>query len=208
MDCIRPEALTDIPLSDCEINFDQIIMLIYQRTQAAAPFTDATIKLLATWTPLLAAADSKKIVMTPKFAGLTIPQSAALTQGGNDNTTINGIPIYNGEGFVDVTAQISGMSSDTKAAIKTLTPESQANSLGLSNLTVYLVNRFGDIISNNYRGFPIYNNRISSVGSEGLNSRNQNQLGFSFGPDWDNNLAITKRADLGFDPLTQLITPA
>lgn len=201
--CPLPNELEDIPAASCAVQFDQIVRIAFQRRQSgAASFTSTSIKLLATWTPLLAATDITKVVMSPIFAELVIPQSEALTTGGNDNTTFNGIPNYNGEGSVTVTAQRTNLESAVKKALKEMTKYSLASSVGASELTAYLINRNGEIIHNNYKGFPIYNFGISSVGSEGFNSPNKNALRFTFAPDWDDDSLMVKPA---FDPLTELV---
>lgn len=205
--CPKPEELTDVPAQDCPVDFDQIIMAIFQRNNAAAIFTPATILLLATWTPLLTAEDDTKVVATPKFAELVIPQSAALTQGGNDNTTVAGIPYYTGEGTVEVTAQIPSMSADVKKALKDLSPESIVNMLGKTGLTVFFVNRFGQIIANkrgdaDITGFDCFNVRFSTVGSEGFNSKNKNQMGIGLADGWDDNVVIYKPS---FDILSSIV---
>jgi hypothetical protein len=205
--CPAPAAIADIVPEGCQIDFDQIIMLIFQRVQSAAPFTATSILLLATWTPLLTAADSTKVVATPKFAELVIPQSTAIQVGGNDNTTINGIPQYNGEGFVPVTAEIPGLDSLTKRALKNLTPESIPNALGQSGLSVYMVNRFSQIIAmgkdaTHIYGFPVNNFRVSSVGSQGFNARNKTQIGFDLLPDWDDYAQVY--TPTAFDPLVDI----
>src|SRR5687768_14263020 len=100
LDCPLPAALTAIPASTCPFKLDQIVRLALQRRQPVAtpPFaTLADIQTLLDWTTLRDAVDATKIVLTPLFAGLTIPESEGQTVGGNDNSTIGGVPEYNGE---------------------------------------------------------------------------------------------------------------
>lgn len=197
--CPLPAALVDIPTQDCPFIFDQIVRQAFQLAGQSS-FTEATIKVLATWTPLLASSDATKVVTSPIFAELVIPQSEALTTGGNDNTTFNGIPQYNGEGAVTVTYQISNLSPETKTALESLTAFSLAGATGKSRLTTFLFNKDGKIISDNHKGFPIYNFRISSVGSEGFNTPNKHAVSFTLMPGWDRNAVISEPTD--FDPLT------
>ena len=71
--CPVGASINNIPLSDCPEDFGQIQKLILQRV-----FSSGTTKnkfstlsgagapdLLASWTPLLAAADGTKVVQTP-----------------------------------------------------------------------------------------------------------------------------------------------
>lgn len=200
--CPLPAALTAITAAACPVAFDQIVQILFQQRQSAAPFTSVTIKTLATWTPLLAASDATKVVKSPIFAEMVIPQSEALLQGGNDNTTFNGIPVYGGEGSVQVTAQIANLPSAQKSQLRALVPFALASSVGVSQLTAYFVTKDGNIIHNNGKGFPIYNFTVSSVGSEGFNAPNKTRIGFSLEPNWDDAAEV---ADPSFDPLTELV---
>jgi hypothetical protein len=103
--CPPPTALATIPSQACPEVWDQIVKFAFQRKQATPSFTSTTIKVAATWTPLLTASDSTKVVITPYIAGVVIPPGEVLKEGGNDNSTINGIPRITGLGFVPVTAQ-------------------------------------------------------------------------------------------------------
>lgn len=197
--CPPPTALADIPANTCPVQFDQIVRFAIQRSGQAS-FTAVTIKVVATWTPLLAADDNTKVVLTPLFAEMVLPQSTALTAGGNDNTTVNGIPDYNGEGFVSVTGQIRGLSAAQAEALRSYTSESISNSIGGSNLEIIFINRYGTFIVDATHGFKVYNFRLSSVGSEGLNAKNKHQFGFDLAPGWDKGAVMIKPTD--FDPLT------
>lgn len=202
--CPKPVALTAIPVSGCPVKFDQFIRMAFQRAQpkATPPFVVATTDIteLASWTPLIAAADDEKIVVSPFFAGMEIPQSEEQVEGGNDNSTINGIEVYKGEGFVKVTGQMKGLSKEQYNALRKLSAESVA-SLGTAALTVYLFNRFGQIVSLADQGIPVFNFRISSVGSAGFNAENVYNFSFSLAPEWDANVVMVKPE---FDPLTEL----
>lgn len=200
--CPPATALSQINKVTCAQFFDQIVMALFQRKQSAAPFAnEAALKTLAAWDTLVTAADATKVVFTPVFASATIAESEALTQGGNDNTTFNGIPEYYGEGFAPFAGVFKNLPPAQKKELKKLSGESIATASGVANLTVFLVNREGQIIHNNLQGFPIYNFRISSVGTQGLNSPNTNSIGFILPPDWDENAMVTTP---DFDPFTQL----
>lgn len=191
MSCTRPAALTPITQPTCEVKFDQVIRLAFQRRQSAAPFAnEAAFKLLSNWTALLAAADETKVTVSPLFAGMTIPQSEGLFEGGNDNTTIDGNEVYKGEGFVKVTGTFTGLTAAIAEELRTLTAESAP---GLSDgLTLFMINREGDIIHDDaYRGIPVSNFRISSVGSEGYGAGNKHAFSFSMAGDWDAGVGIT-----------------
>jgi hypothetical protein len=213
--CPLPAALTPMPAYNCPFHFDQIVRILFQRRQdvATPPFpTLADIQSLLDWETFIAAVDSTKVVASPLFSGLVIPSSEALTAGGNDNSTIGGIPDYNGEGAVTPTGMFKGLPPVVKRALEALVAESLAGSTGISNLTAYFVNKDGIIYAHNpvdgagaattiYQGVPITNYRIGSVGSEGLNAKNINPFSFSMLPNWADYLAAIKPA---FDPLTEI----
>lgn len=215
LQCPLPTALTAIPQPTCPFKFDQIVRAAFQRRQPVGtpPFASLVLaQTLSEWTDYKAAVDSTKVVVSPMFAGLTIPQSEALTAGGNDNSTFNGIRDYNGEGSVTVNGQFSNLPPASKRALDKLSQESLASAVGVSNLTVYLFNRdrYGFMVNpvdgagaatTNYVGIPIYNFRISSPGSEGLNAKNINNFSFDLPADWADYLASISFA---FDPLTEI----
>lgn len=192
--CTRPAALTTItqPQPGCEVKFDQIIRLLFQRRQDTPSFaTDVEFKDIATWTPLLTALADTKVVLSPLFAGMTIPQSEGLFEGGNDNTTIDGVEVYKGEGAVRVTGTFTGLPFATAEELRKLSTESYG---GLTDgLTAYMVNREGEIVhEGDYGGIPITNFRLSSVGSEGFGAGNKYTFSFSVPGNWDATIGITK----------------
>jgi len=219
IDCPLPAALTPVPAQTCPFRFDQIVRLAFQRRQPASapPFANlAAIQSLASWQTLLDANDDTKIVLSPIFAGFTIPSSEAQTTGGNDNSTFAGLPEYNGEGSVTCPGVFTNMAPAIKRAMDALTQETLPSSTGLSNLTTYLINRDGYIFEVNpvtaggavgtaYKGIDIYNFRLGSVGSEGFNSKNSNPFSFNMPPNWADYLTSVKPA---FDPLTDLVPTA
>jgi hypothetical protein len=214
LNCPLPAALTAIVQPACPFRFDQIVRMAFQRRQAAGaePFpTLVGLQTLANWTALLAAADSTKIVVSPIFSSLVIPSSEALTSGGNDNTTFAGIREYNGEGAVTVTGQFKNLSPASKRSLDLLAQESLAGSTGTTNLTGFFFNKDGysfqvnplaaGVATTKYKGFEIYNFRIGTPGSEGLNSPNVLPFSFDLKSDWFDYATSVKP---NFDPLTEI----
>lgn len=188
--CPPSAALTTIPAQLCPENWGQIQRLAFQRKQAVPSFTATTIKAIATWTPLLTATDATKVVITPFIAGIVIPTGEILKEGGNDNTTINGIPRLTGLGHVAVTAKPQSLSAAVRAALQTLASES-AVSPGFTNLWVYYINQYNQIIANDDgSGFDAYNVMIGDTGSEGLNKLNENNFSFDLAPGWSKAATI------------------
>lgn len=200
--CPKPASIASIPDQTCGVNFDQVVrMALQRRDQASFDEGMNPITAVATWTPLLAAADDTKVQFTPIMYNVTIPHSEALTEGGNDNSTIHGIEDYNGQGFVKVEFMFKALGKDVAKALRDLTVESIADA-GITDLVAYFVNRHGDLIHNNLKGFDIYNLEISSVGSEGFNKKNTYRASFSMSGEWDNDFVITPAASLDFNPVT------
>lgn len=197
--CPKPEALTPMPAQDCPFRLDQIVRMAFGRRAVPAFATEAAMKLLATWTPLIAAADDTKIVISPLFAGFVVPSSEGIFQGGGDNTTFNGLRIYQGENFVTITGQFSNISPAVHAALEELSQYSLASSVGVTDLEIIPFNRLGYAFPNGLDMIPVYNFRVGTRGSEGLNANDIIPFSFDVLPDWDKNLQSVK---LGFDPLT------
>ena len=215
LDCPLPDELTAIPQPTCPFKLDQIVRAAFQRRQPSddpAFPTLADFQDLAEWTAFKAATDDTKIVVSPIFSGLVIPQSEALTTGGNDNSTFNGIREYNGEGSVTIAGQFKNLPPASKRAMELLSQESLAGATGISNLCICMFNREGYSFPENpvtalgvattiYKFIPIYNFRISTLGSEGFNAPNINGFSFDVAEGWDRYLVSVKPA---FDALTEI----
>lgn len=204
INCPLPAALTTLVKPTCAFRFDQIVKILFAQRQAGASqfADDAAFKALATWTPLLVAADATKVVTSPIFSSFVIPQSEPLTAGGNDNSTFAGIRDYFGEGSVTATGVFNNLTPAAMVALDDLTQYSLSTAVGVSNLTAYFVNKDGVVFYTGARfGVPIYNFRLGSTGSDGLNSHNKNAFSFDLRDGWDRALASTKPT---FDPLTAI----
>lgn len=205
-ECPLPVELVDIPANTCPFRFDQIVRVGLQQRQTVAPFANAAALLLkANWDAFVNAADETKIVFTPIFSGFVIPASEPITAGGNDNSTFAGIPEYFGEGVVTATGMFKNLQSASADAMEHLTQYSVANSAGASSLTAWLFNKDGygfyiDDASTFIQAMQIYNWRVGTPGSEGLNSNNNTPMGFTLAPNWSRGLKSFKPTD--FNPIT------
>jgi hypothetical protein len=200
--CPPPTALTTVPSQACPEKFDQIVRFGFQRMQTTPSFTTTTLLAQATWTPLLTAADSTKVILSPLIPNVVIPVGEVLKEGGNDNTTINGIPKLAGRSFAAVTAQLQNVQAAVRAALRKLAAES-ALQPGFTNLWMYMFNRYGQIItdvsSTNCPGIPVYNVYVGDVGTEGLNKDNIANISFDLAPGWSDTVQIFTPS---FNPLT------
>ncbi len=196
--CPPAAVLTDIPDFECGFRFDQIQRFFFQRVQSPASFTAVTIKVAATWTPLLAAVDDTKIVKTPRLPNVIVPPGEVLTEGGNDNTTLDGIPRLLGRGFSGVTIDLQDLPPAILSGIRALANESVGN----SNIWMYMINLRGQIIANNDgSGIPVYNIMVGDLGSEGFNRPNIARMSFGLAPGWSDDIDMFAPT-APFNPLT------
>jgi hypothetical protein len=191
--CPKPAALTTVAKVTCKENLYQIQRVIIQRAgfQFDAPATD--IKLLASWTPLFIAADDTKVISTPYIEGLVIPTSEPVTEGGGDNSTIDGREIVLGGGPITVTGMIAEAPASVIEALQKIACE--------VDLVGYFINQYGNIIcrevtaGDKYEGIPIYSPFISDAGNEGLNTRDKATIRFALDYGWRTKLAILTPTD-------------
>lgn len=193
--CPNPLELTSPVDFECAINFDQTQKIFLFRKSAIDSliplwFADTAALLIeANWDALLAAAADSKMIVTPFLNNIIIPQSEEQTEGGNDNTTINGIETSLGEGFSKVTGELRGAPSDVSRALQAVGCETNSD-IGETNIQAILVARGNKIIFNlpegatKPEGFPIYNFRVGDVGTEGFAQKNKHPLSWSFAPGW------------------------
>lgn len=209
--CPAPVALDVIPNQSCGVRFEQITKLVFQRKQSPSSFDASTILEQATWSALLTAGDSTRVVLSPYINNPIIPPGEALTEGGNDNTTIGGVSRLLGEGFQQATFELRNAGVDVRKAIRSITSET-ALVPGFTNIWVYMINRFGEIIAKaDGSGIDIYNFFVGGPGTEGFNRDNMQMGKFDLKPGWDEDVTVFKP---NFDffslvaPNTQLEPPA
>jgi len=116
--CPRPATISDIPQFTCPEELGQIQRLGFMRG-SFTNFAAAPVDLTTDWTPKLTAADDEHVVITPLIEGFTIPSGEPITEGGDDNTTLNGNPVVVGDGQIVA----SGMGRQWNAAIVTALKE-------------------------------------------------------------------------------------
>lgn len=203
--CPQPTALAAAPNPSCPVRFDQIQKIGIRRIDGRATLTTATVLLAATITPLLSAADGTKLLISPWLADFKIPNSEPLKEGGNDNTTINGIPKLNGFGFVTVPFELRNVEASTAQAMRALASESANSVPGTTNIEVIFFLKDGRIVVDNPSGvvaigFKAYNFAVSDVGTEGLNKDNTFKCSFDLEPLWSKTFKALTPTD--WNPLT------
>ena len=206
--CPASEALTTIPAQGCAESFGQIQKVAFQRLINAGVKNSFTttddIKLLASWTAKMAAANSTKIVISPYIQAPTVEAGAARTFGGG-NETLGGIEQIIGREPTPFTGVIRAVSQSIIKKIKELQCEAIADNLG-----VYLFDENGNICAlqdqttaTTFYPIPI---RALFVGDKtfgGLEAPDSNAIQWSFLPNYSDDLAIVKPTD--FNPLTDLV---
>lgn len=206
--CPAAAALPNIPNFTCAESFGQIQKVAFQRLYKSAggknSFTaDAGIGKLASWSPLLAAEDDTKIVISPYIQAPTAEAGAPRTFGGG-NETLGGIEEIIGREPTPFTGVIRKMPQSLIKALKELQCESDSQNLG-----VYLFDENGSIgalqdpaTATTYYPIPIRSLFIGDKTLGGLDAPDNNAVQWSFLPNWSDDLVILTPED--FTPLTDL----
>lgn len=204
--CPPPAALTTIPNQNCPENLGQIQKVVFQRQGFVfntAGVTPNPIDDLDSWTDILSAVDSTKAVVTPFMdGGAEITAAEAITEGGGDNTTLDGQEIVTGETNPLFTGNFRNLSHLVLAAMRTLRCE---------KLVAYFINEFDQIISKSIDanvtnvGVPIYAYYVGSPANTGKNQDEKTAMRFGLLADWRSTISIIKPTT--FSPKTQIVAP-
>lgn len=206
--CPASTALTSIPAVTCSESFGQIQKVAFQRIYSSGTtknsFTSsADIKLLASWTALLSANDSTKIVVSPYIQAPTSEAGAARTFGGG-NDTLGGVEEIVGREPTTFSAVLRRIPQDVIKALKELQCESWADNLG-----VYLFDDNGNIealvdpsVATTFYPIPIRALFIGDKTHGGLEEPDSNAISWTFLPNYSDQLKIVAPTD--FNPLTDL----
>jgi hypothetical protein len=198
-DCPLPTELVCIPPQNCPVKWGQIQKMAFQRRAGVAAFdTMNVITAQASWVAAMAAGGAGRVIVSPFINNFVIPNGEVTYDGGDTNETLNGVAIYKGNAPVTVTGFLANASPEVVKTFRKLSVFSQAT--GLSDLEAFLFNERGDIICRNlgteaapeYRGIPIYNLGVGTVGTAGLGANNQNNISFQLVGAWDENLATVQ----------------
>jgi hypothetical protein len=206
--CSCESVLPNLVDVTCPQDLDQIVKIAFQLKQSSAPFDSGdSIDEVNSWNALLAASDATKIVLSPATANVTIPSSEGNFAAEDSNESVNGVGYYLGENIVKVTGEIHSPSQAVIDALDSLSCYSDA-SLGSSKLTAFLflrrikgVSRVvakGTSVAGEYEGFEIFNFRVSSLGSEGYNSKTKYMFSFTMQSDEWKGMEVV---NLDFNPL-------
>lgn len=205
--CPAATALTTIPAVTCAESFGQIQKVAFQRLTASGAKNKfdslASILLKASWSALLTANDSTKIVVSPYIQAPTAEAGEARTFGGG-NETLGGVEEVIGRNPTPFTGVLRKMPQSVIKVMKELQCESYSDNLG-----VYLFDENGAIgaiqdgtTPTTYYPIPVRSLFIGDKTLGGLEAPDSNAISWSFLPNWSDNLAIVMPTD--FNPLTDL----
>lgn len=203
--CPNPDSFTDITKTDCPFNLNQIQKVLFQEqgyiwdTAAGTP-TD--ISTLADWQTLLAAADSTHVVSSPLIGGdPVITAGEAITEGGGDNSTLNGVQLINGASPSSFSARFDAIDPQTETDLKQF--------MCYNNVGVYFVNENDNIIAKTtdvatqHTSIPIQAYFFGDRTNEGFGTKDSNMMSFQLKAGWSETIDIIE-PEAGFSPLTDL----
>lgn len=204
--CPQDAAVADVPVTDCPESLGQIQKVILQRVFSTGNTKNAIADplVIASWTPLLAAADGTKVVQSPYLTSPDTEPGAARTYGGG-NVTLGGIEINIGREPTAFTGIILRNPQDVIKALKTYQCE---------NVGVWLVDEYGRIACivddrdtpTEYYPIPISGLFVGDKDLGGLEEPDMNAIMWKFFPNWSDDLVILTPSD--FNALTDLVTPS
>ncbi len=133
--CPAAAALPDVPAITCSESFGQVQKVAFQRLLkddgSKNSFTsEKAITALASWTPLLSAEDSTKVVVSPYIQAPTAEAGAARTFGGG-NETLGGVEEIIGREPTPFTGVIRKAPQEVIKALKEMQCESWGDNLGI-----------------------------------------------------------------------------
>ena len=201
--CPAATALTEIPKPDCKEHFGQIQRLIFQRKLKADGsrnefvISTANPNALASWTALKSATDSTKVVLSPEVGAVELPVNEERTFG-SGNEVPNGIPISLGAQPSAMNGRVYHSKAEVIRALKKLRGEAQ--------LTVYLVNQYGQIAGaaddtgtpTKFAGFDVDKFFVSDKGSGGYDGIDFHNFSLQMPENWSDQFHIVTPTD--FDP--------
>lgn len=200
--CPLPTAIETIPTNDCPFDIRQVQKFIFQRagyvwdTAGGVP-TD--ISTSADWTTLVGATDDTKVAVTPFVGGNPIITAGdVISEGGGDNSTLNGVELVTGTNPSLCTSDFKSISPEQETALKTLMCE---------DLVVYLVTQDDKLlaldndVATQSVGIPISAFFFSDRDNQGFATKDTNKMQFSLKAGWSEKLKFVV-PESGFSFLT------
>lgn len=207
--CPEPAYIGGIVPTTCPIKWDQIQKLVLGRSSSTRFPNAGAFVSQAHWQALLDAITDQRLVITPYVSGFDIPATEPVAQGGNDNTTINGVREIMGGQFVTVPFMIKNVSAATADELRKIGSETMIQP-GVSNIEAFFLATDNNVIydaresGDEYRGFKIYNLFVPDIASAGLNTNTTYNITFDMAFGWSQYWALQQ---LPFNP-RELENPA
>lgn len=204
--CPAGNHLNDLEIAECKESFGQIQKVIIARIFSSAgtknELSKATVTKKATMTPLFAASDGTKLIVSPYIQNPTTEPGEARTFGGG-NQTLGGVEIVIGREPTNFTGIIY---QEAQSVIKTL------KSYSCEKIGVFLIDENGNIgaideVGNgeNYLPIPVDKFFVGDKNLGGYEEPDSNTISWSFYPNWSDNLVLIKADTLNYNPLTDLV---
>lgn len=203
--CPAGKHLNDLEIAECKESFGQIqkviITRIFSSTGTKNKLPKATVTTKATMTPLFAASDGTKLIVSPYLQNPTTEPGGARTFGGG-NQTLGGIEIVVGREPTNFTGI---MYQEAQSVIKTL------KSYSCEKIGIFLIDENGNIGAidevgdgENYLPIPVDSFFVGDKNLGGYEEPDSNTISWSFYPNWSDNLVLIKADTLDYNPLTDL----
>lgn len=208
--CPNDGILLEIPDENCPFDLKQVQRLAFA-TQGkviwdsgtgsgagnGVPQANSQVDTLADWQARRTATDNTKIVVTPKIGGDPIIEAGeAITEGGGDNSTLNGVEEVTGTNPSKFSCVFKSIAPATEKALKDLMCQS---------LEVYLFLEGGRIACEQieggvqHKGLNLQSMFVGDRNNKGYGTKDTNQLMFSLPSGWSENLVIVTPTT--FNPL-------
>ncbi|AKD55020.1 hypothetical protein SD10_09005 [Spirosoma radiotolerans] len=145
--------------------------------------TETTVITSAFWTAFLATVD-KTHVVTGFIDAFDVAETEGIMEGGNDNTTYNGVPRLRSITHAVATGKISGISNAEAAAIRSLTAKSGNFQQGARVGVLFLHEGNGLTILTGAKPMPVFNVRLFDPKMGGLGASDDYSFKFEMEGGW------------------------
>lgn len=202
--CPGSKSLPTISKVTCYETFGQIQKVAFQRIYKSSgeknKLSKTTITTLASWQPLLTAADDTKVAVSPYIEEPTTEAGAPRTFGGG-NATLGGVEIIVGRESTTFTGVMRRLPQNIIKELKEMQCESWGDNLG-----VYLFDENGAIEcvveDDECYPIPIRSLFIGDKTHGGFEAPDSNSIQWAFLPNYSDDLQIIVPE---FNPLTELV---
>ena len=207
--CPAGKHLNDLEIAECKESFGQIQKVIFARifssTGVKNKITKEVITKKATVTPLFAAGDGTKLIISPYIQNPTTEPGEARTFGGG-NQTLGGIEIVIGREPTTFTGVIYQEAQSVIKTLKTYSCEKIGVFLIDENSNIGAIDETGDGAS--FTPIPVDKFFVGDKNLGGYEEPDSNTISWSFYPNWSDNLVLIKADTLDYNPLTELTNAA